>query len=40
VLDKIQRDIASAGDLTAEIQSANAEDDGVLGRLRIETAGA
>jgi len=40
VLDKIQRDSASAGDLTAEIQSANAEDDGVLGRLRIETAGA
>jgi general secretion pathway protein L len=40
VLDKIQRDIAAAGGLTAEIQSANAEDDGVLGRLRIETAGA
>jgi len=40
VLDKIQRDIASAGGLTAEIQSANAEEDGVLGRLRIETAGA
>jgi general secretion pathway protein L len=40
VLDKIQRDLASAGGLKAEIQSANAEEDGVLGRLRIETAGA
>ena len=40
VLDRIQRDIAAAGGLSAEIQSANAEDDGVMGRLRISTAGA
>lgn len=40
ILDKIQRDISAAGGLTAEIQSANAEDDGVLGRLRVQTAGA
>ena len=40
VLDKIQRDIASGGGFEAEIQSANADKDAVLGRLRIRTAGA
>ncbi len=39
-LDRIQRDIVAAGRLEAEIQSANAEDDIVLGRLRISGQGA
>lgn len=36
-LDKIQRDISGNGRFEAEIQSANADDGAVLGRLRIRT---
>jgi len=39
-LDKIQREIVSGGRFNAEIQSANADDDQVLGRLRISVRGA
>lgn len=39
-LDRIQRAIVDGGRLKAEIQSANANDGGVLGRLRIRAAGA
>ena len=35
-LDKIQKEISSAGDLQAEIQSANPEGEMVLGRLQIK----
>ena len=36
-LDRIQKTIDSDARLTAEIQSANADDDQILGRLRIES---
>ncbi len=36
-LDRIQKTIAKDARLTAEIQSANADDDQILGRLRIES---
>jgi general secretion pathway protein L len=39
-LDRIQRDIAGDGHFEAEIQSANADDGAVLGRLRVRVAGA
>jgi general secretion pathway protein L len=39
-LDRIQREIASDGRFGAEIQSANADDGAVLGRLRVLAAGA
>ncbi len=39
-LDRIQRSIDERAGLTAEIQSANADDGKVLGRLRISEAGA
>jgi general secretion pathway protein L len=39
-LDKIQREIISGGRFNAEIQSANADNDQVLGRLRISVRGA
>ena len=35
-LDKIQKNIGKSGALTAEIQSANADGDQVLGRLQIK----
>jgi general secretion pathway protein L len=39
-LDRIQRDIAEGGRFDAEIQSANADDGAVLGRMRVSVAGA
>lgn len=39
-LDRIQRDISANGRFQAEIQSANADDGAVLGRLRVTAAGA
>lgn len=39
-LDKIRESIAKESDLQAEIQSANPEGEGVLGRLQIKRAGA
>lgn len=38
-LDRIQRDISGNGRFQAEIQSANADDGAVLGRLRVTAAG-